>query len=110
MRQRAEQERRQREKAAEKLKICNKLQDLGGVWECDQDIDDGLKKFQGKKAQTIDAIKTQIGYRRKVLEQKLVDGKLWNFSEGGVQFSPAQMTERLKLIIRQPLVKAKGKE
>ena len=67
-----------------------------------------VKKFQGKKAQTIDAIKTQMGYRRKVLEQKLVDRKLWNFSEGGVQFSPAQMTQRLRFIIRQPL--AKGKE
>ena len=108
MRQRAERERRQREKAAEKLKICNKLQKLGGVWECDQDIDNGLKQFNGRKALTIDAIKTQIGYRRKVLEQKLVDGKLWNFSEGGVQFTPAQMTDRLKLIIRQPL--SKGKE
>ena len=108
MRQRAEQERRQREKAAEKLKICNKLQTLGGVWECDQDVDDGLKPFQGKKTLTIDAIKTQIGYRRKVLEQKLVDGKLWNFSEGRVQFTPTQMIERLKFIIRQPL--AKGKE
>ena len=51
------------------------------------------------------AVKIQLMYRRKVLEQKLIDAKLWNFSEHRVIFTPEQMISKLKQVIRQPLSK-----
>ena len=104
LRQRAEQERKQREKAEEISNLCVKLHELGGLWKTDEDIDAGIRRLNGKKGVILDAIKTQLHYRRKVMEQKLADSKLWNFSEGRVQFSPAQMTAKLKQIASLPLV------
>ena len=68
------------------------------------DIKDGLEQLGTvKNSKILDAIKVQMQYRRKVLEQKLSNPKMWNFSEAKMFFSPDQMTERLKYIIRQPL-------
>ena len=100
----AEKEQQQRKKAAAVLKLCVDLNTLGGLWESDIDIDEGIKKLpNSKKSTVLDAIKTQLQYRRQVLEQKLTNAKLWNFSEGRIQFNPLQMINRLKEVIRQPL-------
>ena len=67
----------------------------------------GLEQLgMDRKTIVIAAIKTQIAYRKKVLLQKIRNAKLWNFSEGGVMFSPAQMIGKLKVIIREPLAQA----
>ena len=104
LRLRAEKERKQREKAEEISKLCVKLHQLGGLWKTGEDIDSGIQSLGGRKGVILDAIKTQLHYRWKVMEQKLSDPKTWNFSEGRVQFSPAQMIEKLKLIASLPLV------
>ena len=104
LRMRAENERRQREKAVEVTNLCIKLGTLGGLWECDADVDEGIQKLpNARKATILEAVKIQLMYRRKVMEQKLVDAKLWNFSEHRVVFTPEQMISKLKQVIRQPL-------
>ena len=104
---RLEAERKQKDRASEITKICVEIERQGGLWECDDDIKRGLEQLgTDRKTIVIAAIKTQIAYRRKVLLQKLSNTKLWNFSEGGVMFSPAQMIDKLKVIIREPLVQA----
>ena len=104
LRLRAERERKQRERAEEISHLCIKLQECGGLWKTDDDIDAGIQRLGGKKGAMLDAIKTQLHYRRKVMEQKLADSKLWNFSEGRVQFTPAQMIVKLKQIASLPLL------
>ena len=100
----AEKEQQQRKKAAAVLKLCTDLNNLGGLWESDIDIDEGIKRLpNSRKGTVLDAIKTQLQYRRQVMEQKLTNAKLWNFSEGRIQFTPLQMIEKLKEVIRQPL-------
>ena len=105
-RERAVKEQQQRRKAAEVTTLCVKVQSLGGLWESDDDIKEGLKKLGNSDKVILDAIKSQMQYRRKVLEQKLPDAKMWNFSATNVSFSREQMIERLKVVIRQPLLKA----
>ena len=103
LRLRAEQERKQKEKAKEISNLSVKIHQLGGLWESEEEVDAGIAKFNGRKGATLDALKTQLNYRRKVLEQKLRDSKLWNFSEGGTQFTIAQMISKIKQIIHLPL-------
>ena len=101
---REQKEQQQRNKAADVLNLCVKVNTLGGLWESDIDIDEGIRKLpDSKKATVLDALKSQMQYRRKVMEQKLADVKLWNFSEARTQFTPEQMIARLKQVIRQPL-------
>ena len=103
----AEKERQQRSKAAEVTKLCVNLQALGGLWESDDDVKDGLKRLgDARKSVILEAIKVQMQYRRKVLEQKLPDAKMWNFSAAGSSFTPDQMIDRLKYVIRQPLIQS----
>ena len=92
-----------RDRAAEVTQLCQKLSILGGLWDSDLDVDEGLKKVGAKKSTVLDAIKTQLMYRRKVLEQKLSNVKLWTFSEANIAFTPEQMIVKLKTVIRQPL-------
>jgi hypothetical protein len=60
--------------------------ETGGFWDCVANIDGGVGKLPTVKVQ-LEAIKVQLGYRRKVLQQKLLNAKTWNFSEGGRPFT-----------------------
>ena len=102
-REREAREKKMRDRATEVTLLCHKISLLGGLWESDIDVREGLDKVGTKKSAIIDAVKTQMAYRRKVLEQKLNNAKLWNFSEANISFTPEQMVEKLKLVIRQPL-------
>jgi hypothetical protein len=105
--ERQERERKQRERAVEISALCVKLEALGGLWDSDGDVGEGLKKLKlGERSddkRKLDAIKVQLQYRRKVLQQKVTDAKLWCFSEGKLNFTVTQMTEKLKIVIRQPI-------
>jgi hypothetical protein len=84
--EREDRTRKQLERAKEISTLCVKLEALEGLWDSDNAIEEGLQKLHtGKRGDDkvkMDAIKTQMNYRRKVLQQKLEDTKMWNFSEG----------------------------
>ena len=103
-RRKEETEKRQRAKAAEVTTLSVNIQLIGGPWDCDADVDAAMLKLaKSKKTEILSAFKTQLNYRRKVLEQKLTNPKLWNMSEAGKAFAIEQLEERFKFIIRQPL-------
>ena len=100
--QRVETERRCVAKAMEVANISSQLEAQGGLWESNDEVDEGLRRLKTtKKSVILQAIKVQLLYRRKVKNQKITDTKLWNFSEAGVAFPPDQMITKLKSVIRQ---------
>ena len=104
-RERKEKERKDRERVEEAQQLCKKLEEIGGLWTTNDAVDAGLAKFstgkRGEGKHKLDAIKVQINFRKKVLNQKF-PAKMANFSQGGVQFSLLEMIEKLKQIIALP--------
>ena len=96
---------KEQQRLAEVDALREKVNDLGGVWKTEAQVDEALAKVKrgarGGKGKLVEAVKTQIAYRRKVYRQKLTDSKLWNFSENGHIFTHEELTTRLKLIISQ---------
>ena len=98
--ERAEKEKKEQESLAEKERLVKTVEAIGGLWTTPETIEAGLERVaaerRGDKAK-LDAIKSQILYRKKVMGQN-IPAKSRNFSQGRKNFSLAEMTQRLKLI------------
>ena len=100
----ADIQKKESQRVAELVELDNKVHLLGGVWKTVAEVDAGLAAVKqgargGGKGKMVEALKTQINFRRKVLRQRLDDLKLWNFSENRHVFTVDELSERLKVII-----------
>ena len=99
--ERAEKERKEIERLTELERLFKAVESVGSLWTTPESIDVGLERVttrrRGDKVK-LDAIKSQILYRKKVLG-KTIPAKSGNFSQGGKNFSLAEMTQRLKSIV-----------
>ena len=102
-RERKEKERKEKERAKEMQQLCSKIESHGGLWCSPEAIDESLQKMSmGKRGEVkiqLDAIKDQINFRKKVLQQKFKSAKMASFSQNGVQFSLDEMIVKLKNIV-----------
>ena len=92
--ERAEKARKEKAKSAEKERLYDRLQAIGGLWKTPEAVDEGLEKLKtgkrGEQKALLDAVKTQISFRKKNLSPD-IPAKLSCFSH-------EEMTQRLKQI------------
>ena len=99
--ERAEKARKEKAKSAEKERLYDRLQAIGGLWKTPEAVDEGLEKLKtgkrGDQKALLDAVKTQISFRKKNLSPD-IPAKLSCFSHDKKAFSLKEMTQRLKQI------------
>ena len=67
-----------------------------GLWQTQQDIREGMAKQKSKTAKLC-ALKAQMNFRKRVLEQNHSDKTLFSFSKDGKQLSVEELTYNLNL-------------
>ena len=92
--------------AAEKAKLVEKVEEMGGVWWSGEEVDEKIQAIKaGSRGESIgkvrEALKTQISYRRQILKQPVKDAADWNFSVNGRPSLPDELRQNLKNIIAQ---------
>ena len=101
--ERAEKARKEKVKSAEKERLHDRLQAIGGLWKTPYAVDEGLAKLKtgkrGEQKALLDAVKTQISFRKKNLSQE-IPAKLSSFSHDKKTFSLEEMTQKLKQIVQ----------
>ena len=101
--ERLEKERKEKARVEESEKLCRKIEAHGGLWCSEQAVDDCLKKLttgkRGDNKLQLEAIKDQINFRKKVLQQSFESPKVTSFSQAGVAFTLAQMVVKMKNIV-----------
>ena len=74
-----------------------------GLWQTHDDIAKGLAKERSKSAK-LKALKAQLNFRRRVLEQKHPDKEVFAFSRKGKQLSVDELVSNLeKLLSASPV-------
>ena len=100
--ERKEKARKEQQRAAELERLVKAVELLGGQWRSEEAVEAGLERLttgkRGENKVKLDAIKTQINFRKKVLNQN-IPAMYGSFSQAGKQFSLQEMTERLKAIV-----------
>ena len=98
--ERVEKARKEKAKSAEKERVYDQLQAIGGLWKTP---DEGLERMKngkhGKQKVLLDAVKTQISFRKKNLSQE-IPAKFGSFSQDKKAFSLEEITQRLKNIVQ----------
>ena len=78
------------------------MEDAGGLWTSSAAVDDGLAELtsgrRGDNKAKLEAVKNQISFRKKVLNQN-IPASLGNFSLAGKQHSLDEMVNKLKAIL-----------
>ena len=79
---RKEEEHARKEEREIRLKetLTKKIQAMGGLWTSEKNVEEGLKRIKTMKMKR-EALKLQINFRRKVLQQLHADKKLFFFSQ-----------------------------
>ena len=99
--ERAEKARKEKAKSAEKERLYDRLQAIGGLWKTPDAVDEGLEKLKtgkrGEQKALLDAVKTQISFCKKNLSPD-IPSKQGCFSHDKKAFSLEEMTQRLKQI------------
>ena len=85
-----------------KQDLVQKVEELGGMWKTNQEIDEKITNISTEKDKKI-AIKTQIQFRKIVLGAKHKDKKVFQMSSEGKAFSSQMLVGNLKEIIRQSI-------
>ena len=100
--ERQQKEKREKARMADLKKLQKELEKVGGLWTTDEEVDEGLAKLvttpRNANKVKLDAIKTQIHHRKKVMDQKF-PASCGFFSQNNVAFSLEEMIVKLKLII-----------
>ena len=78
---------------AEKEKLTKEIA-VFGLWTSKREVENGIKLCSGQKEKK-DALKVQISFRHKVLNQTNLDKGVFNFSHHGKQYSVAQLQKNL---------------
>ena len=101
--ERVEKARKEKAKSAEKERVYDQLQAIGGLWKTPDAVDEGLEGLKtgkrGEQKVLLDAVKTQISFRKKNLSQE-IPAKLGSFSQDKKAFSHEEITQRLKNIVQ----------
>ena len=85
----------------EKGTLTNELI-LYGPWQCESDISQGLAKLQGKSSK-LKALKVQLAFCKKVLEQKHEDKAVFFFSKNKRQLTVKEVSQNPFKLITQPM-------
>ena len=85
-----------------KQDLVQKVEELGGMWKTNEEIDEKIANISTEKDRKI-AIKTQIQFRKIVLGAKHEDKKVFQMSSEGKAFSSQMLVGNLKEIIRQSI-------
>ena len=90
-----EEERRRREQKIllEKERLTNEIV-VTGLWQTPDQVEGELSKLRTEKAKK-DALKSQLKFRKTVLQQEYPDKGVYNFSKGRVQYSSKTLRENL---------------
>ena len=100
--ERQDKARKEEERSKELEILYMRTQELGGLWKTPEEADDRLRKLslgrRGGQKLKLEALKTQINFRKKNLRQPF-PAKLGAFSQGGKAFSVEELTQKLKEII-----------
>jgi hypothetical protein len=92
------------------LELTEKVAVQGGLWKSDEDVEAALKHIEdsgrGKSlGKQVEALKTQMMYRKQILKQVLQDSKLWCYSEQRegkpCMLKVPELAAHLKLIIKE---------
>ena len=84
---------------AQRESLLAHLHNAGGLWSTPEQIKANLSSLTSK-SQKLQALKSQISARKRILKQQVVDMSLFAFSKGGKQFSVEQLTTNLSLIVQ----------
>ena len=87
----------------EKEKLTNDLM-LHGLWQSEPDILQGLAKLDSKRDK-LNALKTQLNFRKKVLEQQHHNKEVFFFSKKKKQLTVDELTQNLVILVK-PLTQA----
>jgi hypothetical protein len=101
-----EKERKETKLRMLKQDLVQKVEELGGMWKTDTEVDEQIAKISKEKDKKI-AIKTQIQFRKIVLGAKHKDKKVFQMSSEGNAFSSQVLVSNLKEIIRQSMEDSK---
>lgn len=106
--QRLKEEARLREEKqmVDLMTLAVKVDKIGGLWTSEEAVNKELEKIKEEvrgegKGKLLDAIKTQMAYRKKVLKQPVKEARDWTYSENGRQCSVEALTLKLKIVIAQ---------
>ena len=101
--ERQEKARKEREKSKELKSLYTRTENIYGLWKTEGAVDEELIKLTtgqwGDQKLKLDALKTQISFRKKNLRQPF-PAKLGAFSQAGRAYSVVEMTQKLKDIIK----------
>ena len=86
--------------AVARKKVSNELM-LYGLWQCESDISQGLAKLQSKSSK-LKALKVQLAFRKKVLEQQHPDKEVFLFSKNKRQLTVKEVSQNLIKLITPP--------
>lgn len=102
-------EKQEKEKLRKQTEYTNNIV-LNGLWQSESEIDNMLLSYL-KDSEKIEALKGQIKFRKEVLLQVADEKKTFNFTKavnGGKSrksLSVSELTDNLKLLVRQALVR-----
>ena len=101
--EREENARKERARIEEIEKLSEKIHALGGLWCSAEAVDEGLQRLvtgkRGDSTRQLSAIKDQINFRKKALQQTFDSQKATSFSQNGIAFSLDEMIIKIKQII-----------
>ena len=94
--------------------LIAKVNAMGGLWETEEELKRGVEKAKSGgrgqgKTRVIAAIKSQMAYRRQILEQPVIDKTDWSYSEGSVACDVPTLAAKLtKIILQAPAESTDG--
>ena len=91
--------------------LIAKVNAMGGLWESEEELRQGLEKVKNEgrgegKTRLLAALKSQMAYRRQILEQPVIDKADWSYSQGSKACDVPTLTSKLLKLINQALVES----
>ena len=91
----------------QKFELVQKVEALGGMWKSADEVDAGLMKVKESvvrgegKGKQLEALKCQITFRKKILQQPVIDAKDWTQSADKKALDIQSLSDKLKILINQ---------
>ena len=92
-----EAEKQRKKLLLQKEKLTGEIVELG-LWQSSQDVNAGLRVLRSETSKR-EAIKTQLKFRKTVLEQKYKDMAIFQFSKNKTQYTSTVLKENLLLLL-----------
>ena len=86
------------------MALIGRVEDAGGLWRSADQMEEALGQLKNTsrgeaKRKCLDAIKAQMTYRKRILQQAAVSAKDFCFSENGRALNVEQLKARLQILI-----------